>query len=521
MKYFIPAWYQTDKWWASTSVPYYQESKQTDFDDMHSLMKMYYNNQSQFQIIVLNYSPQLRTYLHRHDLFEVPYWSIFDDIQGFTNQPLRLINFRDLSWSDGTEFVYTPYIIRAVTSDSTYTNIYFSQDGYITWFEEFEMQQKVRRFVMDDRGFISSIIYFNDEGHELKQLYLTIDGDVILTENCQDSTVVVNDKYLADFDHSRYGSMSEVIEERFFKYYNKEMQHRVPVIVAADERHNYIISKHIPYNDICFSIFQNRNHTITTETMSSISNGKYWIVDGVANEQRLEQFRQQQQSLNELMRITPFDTQILPNKSSQLAETELGLWIDNIDEPQLQQIMSILVAYIKLDGTYRLKLLTRYEQHTIPSWLLELINIENDQFNRQEMDDQGVTPILAPDDNEIKLIDIVHVPFEKDMAEALLNIRIIIDLGNEPDLYLQICSIGSGVPQINKVTTEYVEDNKNGRIIHDIQELSNALNYFLVHLKNWNYAYASSLKLIDKYTYSNIIKQLDQLIVGENDATSI
>ncbi|MBN4916988.1 accessory Sec system glycosyltransferase Asp1, partial [Staphylococcus sp. EG-SA-23] len=39
----------------------------------------------------------------------------------------------------------------------------------------------------------------------------------------------------------------------------------------------------------------------------------------------------------------------------------------------------------------------------------------------------------------------------------------------------------------------------NGRIINTVDELDDALNYYLFYLKNWNYAYAYSLKLIDAY----------------------
>ncbi|PCF54396.1 accessory Sec system protein Asp1 [Staphylococcus delphini] len=521
MKYFIPSWYQSSRWWASTPVPYYQESKQTDFDDMHSLMKMHYNNQSQFQIIVLNYAPHLRTYLHRHDLYEASYWSLFDAIQGFTDQTMHLCHFKDLSWPDETEFMYTPYMVRAITSESTYTHIHFSQDGYITWFEEFESQRKVRRFVMDDRGFISSIIDYDDKGDEKEQHYLTVDGDVILTENCIDHSVVVSEKYTDDFNQSQYAHMTEMIDEKFAEYDASKMNPSAPVIVVADERHNHLITRHLPFKRICFSVFQNRNPIPTTTMLSSMKLGKYWLVDRSSTEQRLRQYHTDNHLSNELMKITPFDAQSSPNKSSQLSETYIGLWLDSLDDQQLQSVMAIIVPFIKKDVKYRLQLLTRCEKQALPTWLLALMDHENEQFNRTAVDQQGVAPLLESEQEQIKKVDIVHVPFEKDMVEALLNMRVIVDLGAEPDLYLQISSIGSGIPQINQMHSEYVEDQENGMIIDHFHELEGALDYFLTHLKNWNFAYATSLKLIDKYTYRNIVKQLDELIVGDHHAASI
>ncbi|MEJ7281614.1 accessory Sec system glycosyltransferase Asp1, partial [Staphylococcus epidermidis] len=44
MKRFIPAWYSHNRWWESTSRPFYQKKQYTDFDDMISLMTMHSSN---------------------------------------------------------------------------------------------------------------------------------------------------------------------------------------------------------------------------------------------------------------------------------------------------------------------------------------------------------------------------------------------------------------------------------------------------------------------------------------------
>lgn len=69
MKYFIPAWYDDQRWWQDTTVPYYQLQNKTEFDDMISLMGMHLENDLDYQLIVLNHAPNLRTFLHRYDLY--------------------------------------------------------------------------------------------------------------------------------------------------------------------------------------------------------------------------------------------------------------------------------------------------------------------------------------------------------------------------------------------------------------------------------------------------------------------
>ena len=117
MKQFIPAWYDSKNWWNSTTQPFYIKRKVTDFDDMISLMTMHSSNNVDYQLIVLNFSPYLRTFLHRYDLYESHYWSVFDEIQGVGHQTPQAIDYRDLSWPEGTEFIFTPFQIQAMTED--------------------------------------------------------------------------------------------------------------------------------------------------------------------------------------------------------------------------------------------------------------------------------------------------------------------------------------------------------------------------------------------------------------------
>ena len=73
---------------------------------------------------------------------------------------------------------------------------------------------------------------------------------------------------------------------------------------------------------------------------------------------------------------------------------------------------------------------------------------------------------------------IEYVPFSEDFVRAISNLRLVVDLSNEPDLFLQICCIGAGVPQVNYRGTDYVKHEQNGLIIKDISQIVSALDYF-------------------------------------------
>nr|WP_263314632.1 accessory Sec system protein Asp1 [Mammaliicoccus sp. Marseille-Q6498] len=516
MKHFIPAWYSksNDSWWEDRRIPFYTQRFDTEFDDMVSLMNIYKKNNVQFDFILLNYFPGLRTFLHRNNLFEARYWSLFDEIQGFNHKAPQAIDYRDLQWPEGTEFVFTPFLIKCITGSNSYTNIHFNQEGYLIWLEDFEKNKKIRRYIFDDRGWLSSIKVYDNQGLANEQYYLTIDGEFILTENLKSGDITISEKYQHRFKRVHYNEMSQLIEELFTEYCKLKFSTDDRTIVAADERHNGIITKNLIQDTFCFSVFSNRNDELTDNKLESIQQSNYWIVDTLDNEIKLNEYKVKQNLTTDIMRITPFDTQKVLNISSQLYETYIGIWIDGLSESKIQSMISILQSYIEINKSYRLVLLSKKDKSHLPNWLKdEIDNINNYYHNIEKSLD--VIEIQKKEDDYEEFICIKHVPFETDLIEAISTLRIIIDINKEPDLFLQISSISSGLPQINMRVTEYVKDGINGKIIGDENDLIEALDYFLCNLKNWNTSYAYSLKLVEEYSSENILNQLNNLIEGE------
>lgn len=512
MKYFIPAWYSKGNWWSHQSTPYYNQRSISEFDEMISLMNMHIQNKVDFQTIILNYYPDLRTFLHRNDLFEMNYWSVFDEIQGFENQKLEPINFEKLHWPQGTEFVYTPFIVRCITAENKYSNVYFNQDGYVIWIESFESGLKQQRYILDDRGFLSSIQYFDLEGKVDKQEYMTINGNCILTENLKTGEVTVTENYQQLFLSISYVDMSELIQERLSAYMDK-VKVDAPVIIASDERHNNFMTQALKSFKTCFSIFKNRNYTISQAQIASIEKSDYWLVDLLDNEQILQDYKAKYNISSKIMRITPFDAQVFPNISGQLYEMYVGVWIDGTSENELRKLMNHMIGYIEQNSEVRLVLLTQIQDNDIPQWLRSQIQDVNNRHNKIDEMEDVIESI--PTEEYVSLIELKHVPLEIDIIETVSKLRIIIDLSKEPELFLQISSISTGIPQINKRQTDYVKNKTNGLVIEKSDEIIPAIKYFLDHLKNWNYSYAYSIKLVEAFASKNIVKQLDCFIKGD------
>ena len=217
-----------------------------------------------------------------------------------------------------------------------------------------------------------------------------------------------------------------------------------------------------------------------------------------------------------MSRITPFDTEKIPNISSQLYDVHIGFWIDNLSRDVVEPVIDQLYSYIKNKENYRVTILMKDITSKTPKWLSDIVKEKNELYNEEQRTlSEEMADVLEEEMEFIKIIKIESVLFEEDLIRAMSQLRVVIDLGDEPDLYLQISAISAGVPQINMIETDYVTSNVNGLIIPSSSNMIQALDYFLLSLKNWNYSYASSIKLVDEFSSTKIIREVDRLIKGE------
>ena len=114
------------------------------------------------QLLLLAYQPHLRYFLHRHDVLEVGYTAIFDLIQGITDEEMRNLQVTDLEWPEGSTFVHTPFAIVVQCQHQRYAEVEFGSEGFIGMIRYFKDEQIIREDVYDDRGFISSSLYYEE-----------------------------------------------------------------------------------------------------------------------------------------------------------------------------------------------------------------------------------------------------------------------------------------------------------------------------------------------------------------------
>lgn len=191
MRYFIPAWYSRQNLWKDHTLPFYYKPDKTEFDDMISLMSMHKKNGYKYKVLVLNYSPNLRLFYIDTIYLKVIIGLFLMCYKSAPNTLPRAIDYLDLNWPKDTEFVYSPFMVEAVISENTYSQVTFNQEGYVLHIHEYENGLQQQKMIFDDRGFISSIIKYEND-NEVKQTYLNVLGEKILTEDLITGEVLVN-----------------------------------------------------------------------------------------------------------------------------------------------------------------------------------------------------------------------------------------------------------------------------------------------------------------------------------------
>ena len=115
----------------------------------------------------------------------------------------------------------------------------------------------------------------------------------------------------------------------------------------------------------------------------------------------------------------------------------------------------------------------------------------------------------------VRRINYVTIHSDNELIKILKPMRLIVDLSKRPEIFLQVVGISTGIPQINLVKSDYVDDGKNGLRIGSIDDLAGALRYYLNGLSNWNRAKMYSVNKISSYTAEKLVRELTDAVGGK------
>lgn len=522
MLYFIPAWYSGDGWREDEQC-WYRRRTRTETDDTVKQIQLFQRNPiCPYRILLLSHAPNFRHFLHRQGTFRVPYWSVFDAIQEVRRRKQALFSFRDLAWPGDVEFLYTPFTILARRAGERYASVEFGEYGNLIRVDLYRDGALSRQNLYDDRGFLSCTCVY-EGGERVYDQYMTdkgvwklrhfADGSVrVNPESCRYLTGAPEAEARLPFRKTAYASMEEVVGEVLEAFLRTTGREDL-FCAAAHPRHLPLLDRLLADRRRVYSVFGNRLPPGCGR--EALSRGDCLVAD---SEETLEILsREACLASVEKRHIPPYDTRIEPGISQQLRVQKILLPVDHLPGKTLEAAVRAMAAYLRGNGKARVCLFTRnaalgWEDELLARVreLLERSGYPPEWAGKAARRDAEVLPDAG--DRIPVMFTVEQCVDELSVNKCVREQRLLVDLADRPDLFLQILCVGVGIPQIVRTATEYLRPGENGRINREISRLGEDLAYYLDSLRNWNQAAIRSYELGETHTAQNLIDLWKEVI---------
>ena len=534
MLYFIPAWYLQDEWKESEQL-WYRRRMRTETDDTVKQIQLFQRNDvCAYQILLLSYAPNLRHFLHRQSVFRAPYWSVFDAIQEVRRKKQALLSFHNLNWPKNIEFVYTPFSVIAMLNRERYANVEFGEYGNPIQVDLYQNGQIHRQNIYDDRGFVSCTSFY-ENGQKAYDQYLT-DKGVWKLCHFADGHVVVNPhsnqylirtergEYSIPFLKASYESMEKVVEEVFAAFL-RTTQNADIFCAAAHGQHMALLDRQLAGRKTIFSVFGKRLQIANNQAIvQALSHGDCIVADSEDNLEILS--TQKELEAVAKVNIPPYDTRLDSGISMQLPVQKILFPVDYLPAETMETAVKYLAAYLKKNTDARVHLFTRNAAFDREEVLLKQVrqilksNGYPQEWARKENTNKSES--LLDEEDQIPVFFVVEQCVDELSAnKCIREQRLLVDLADTPDLFLQISCVSMGVPQILKAATQYMCPGKNGRVIQDLSRLGEYVSFYLESLANWNEAMIHSYELGKTHTAQYLVEQWKGVIDSVGNSTDI
>ena len=526
MLYFIPAWYQQGQW-CENEQRWTVRRMHTEFDDTVKQIQLFQRSRAYpYQVMLLSAAPNFRHFLHRQGIYRAPYWSCFDAIQEVRRRKMMVLSFHNLKWPEGIEFVYTPFVVVAMLHRQKYAQIDFGEDGNPIRIDFYQDGQLCRRNLYDDRGFISSTILYQD-GQPLHQDYLMENGVWKLRHFLGDGHVEINSgcpEYLLQygemeqeklFSRMVYSNMEQLIYEVLAAYLGLTASEDI-FCVAMHGLHAPLLGKALKGKKRILSFFEGRYPlSAHPEAMGMLAAADYLIADSEKNMARIRQ--EAGVAFPNIMAIPPYDSRLDIGISQQFRVQKILVPVDGLEDGAFAALVRLLGEYLLVNEKAQIHLFTRRAEYDRRQRLLEhtrgalrKAGFEEEwaaeepegQVAENDLEEEGVPVRFFAD----QCVD------ELSVSKCMREQRLLVDLRDIPEQYLQVTAISIGIPQIVYTETEFVEHGKNGIVLREPEKLQQAMDYYLQGSRNWNRARVCSYELVKDYTADKLLAKWKEVM---------
>lgn len=500
MYYFIPAWFKNnERSFYNVGAPWYREGGKIEFDDSINQIKMFEQAGKPVKLLLIGYMPSLRSFLQRQELSMVEHFSIFDELQGIQLRGMRRVMVDDLAFPAGAEYVYNAFRIIVYYQNEVYATVEIGSLGEIL-----EVDFATKKYIFDDRGFLSSILYTELDGTQLRQDYLDLAGQVRFSEDLTTGKVTITPKFQAEFEQAEYAGIKDLVTEKF-QHFLRQVDENDAVILAAGGVRTKLALELIHGPKVVMSYFTGRNQELAPLKAEPVAKADLAVADTQATADLIADLYPPEQ----IKVVTPFDTRLRLGHSQRLVKEILLFLVGDLAPETLDQGLEQLLTLMR----------------DRPKLVLEVGVFRRSErdlhaLRRQILEQAPDFRVTLPDDNDAKgenelqqrkyagEVHLYYLDTENDLIKVLDRTRVLIDLGTPPDLYAQIAAISAGVPQIVLQPEQLVEHEKNGLCLQgDVERLADAIDHYTQGLRHWNEAMMYAVAKIAELTGGKLVRR--------------
>jgi accessory secretory protein Asp1 len=283
-------------------------------------------------------------------------------------------------------------------------------------------------------------------------------------------------------------------------------------------RHLSLLRGALGGKKIILSFFQDRcDLEANPEGIALVKAASFLIADSQANAQQIA--RALHRLPINLIDITPYDTRVDFGISQQLNVQKILIPVDGLAQGLYCDMIRLLAGYLATNENARVHLFTREAAYDRGERLLETTRaiLEGAGFDPRMAEPKSENEENAENDLEVQtkceqLFFVEQCVDELSVSKCIREQRLVVDLRDTPELYLQIACISTGIPQIVRTETPYVQADKNGRILRDIRLLPQALAFYLEGMANWNEAMVHAYEIGKQFTTERLLEEWKEVI---------
>lgn len=521
-------------------IPHWKNKENSlDEDRMLNIIFLFKENNLAVNVLSIDYLPYFRYLLNDYQLHDVGIVSLFDVLQQVNVQNGFPMTTEDIYFADDVEQIYTPFGITLIKNNLPFGEVRFEKHGFIESIQY--IQEANCKEIYDDRGFLSSIEFFNSKSKKWKTEYYNPLGQMMVCEYFDPEYHIELYNSELNLSQKKYNSFAEIFAELF----NQKLLHLEDEPLIGDiwnSSLNFI--ENLNTNPFLISIFSTQQHIYEYDLHQQevlFQKSTCIVTDSVKQKEKLEisQHKLQINPSSEILNIPMYPTQLMLGNSNSV-EQLIIYWKNEHTTAEEMFLVELFTNLLIEEPLYALILeVNTFEQkeniqHTQRDMIDSFFNIDSYSEEYQKvaeyLDAKKTHTLMKSQDDavkELKLLPIwrqyvraaetydrIEFRIRPNIKKVQLDFsvsRLYIDLNNTVDLQKQSFAVNAGIPLILKEPSDYVVHLGNGYVVDHISELAEAIPFYMDGLKNWNETLVENVAMIETNSSYNLLKKWRKL----------